>query len=70
MQDFKGRVAVITGGASGIGLNVAKALAAEGIQAAYPKEVFRRAFEAGWLSAEAPWLAMLADCNLIARRRT
>lgn len=30
MQDFKGRVAVITGGASGIGLNVAKALAAEG----------------------------------------
>jgi nucleotidyltransferase substrate binding protein (TIGR01987 family) len=43
-----------------------QALAAEGIQAAYPKEVFRRAFEAGWLSAEAPWLAMLEDRNLIA----
>ena len=27
------------------------------------------AFEAGWLSAEAPWLAMLEDRNLIARRR-
>lgn len=30
MQDFKGKVAVITGGASGIGLAVARALAAEG----------------------------------------
>jgi NAD(P)-dependent dehydrogenase (short-subunit alcohol dehydrogenase family) len=30
MEDFKGRVAVITGGASGIGLGVAQALAREG----------------------------------------
>jgi nucleotidyltransferase substrate binding protein (TIGR01987 family) len=43
-----------------------EALVAEGIQAAYPKEVFRWAFEAGRLSAEAPRLAMLEDRNLIA----
>ncbi len=31
MQDFEGRVAVITGGASGIGLALAQRLAAEGM---------------------------------------
>lgn len=42
-----------------------RALAAEGIEAAYPKEVFRQAFRAGWLTAEEPWLAMIEDRNLI-----
>lgn len=42
------------------------ALAEQGVEAAYPKEVFRQAFQAGWLGAEEPWLAMIADRNLIA----
>lgn len=42
------------------------ALAEEGVEAAYPKEVFRQAFRAGWLAAEAPWLAMIEDRNLVA----
>jgi nucleotidyltransferase substrate binding protein (TIGR01987 family) len=41
-------------------------LADEGIDAAYPKEVFRQAFRAGLLGAEEPWLAMIEDRNLIA----
>ena len=41
-------------------------LAEEGVEAAYPKEVFRHAFRVGWLAAEAPWLAMIEDRNLIA----
>ncbi len=36
------------------------------MEAAYPKEAFRQAFRAGWLDAEAPWLAMIEDRNLIA----
>ena len=32
MQDFSGRTAVITGGASGIGLGMARAFAARGMQ--------------------------------------
>ena len=32
MQDFKGTTAVITGGASGIGLATARALAREGVK--------------------------------------
>lgn len=42
------------------------ALAEQGIEAAYPKEVFRQAFRAGWLPSEAAWLAMIEDRNLIA----
>ncbi|MGD9511717.1 MAG: HI0074 family nucleotidyltransferase substrate-binding subunit [Geminicoccaceae bacterium] len=42
------------------------ALAEQGVEAGYPKEVFRQAFQAGWLPAEAPWLAMIEDRNLIA----
>jgi nucleotidyltransferase substrate binding protein (TIGR01987 family) len=42
------------------------ALAEQGVEAAYPKEAFRQAFRAGWLAAEEPWLAMIADRNLIA----
>lgn len=42
------------------------ALAEQGVEAGYPKEVFRQAFQAGWLPAEAPWLAMIQDRNLIA----
>lgn len=42
------------------------ALAEQGIEAAYPKEVFRQAYGAGWLGAEEPWLAMIADRNLVA----
>jgi nucleotidyltransferase substrate binding protein (TIGR01987 family) len=42
------------------------ALAEQGVEAAYPKEVYRQAFTAGWLRAEEPWLAMIADRNLIA----
>lgn len=42
------------------------ALAEQGVEAAYPKEVFRQAFQAGWLAAEEPWLAMIADRNLVA----
>jgi nucleotidyltransferase substrate binding protein (TIGR01987 family) len=42
------------------------ALAEQGIEAGYPKEVFRQAFQAGWLRSEAPWLAMIQDRNLIA----
>ena len=30
------------------------------------QEVFRQAFQAGWLRAEAPWLAMIQDRNLVA----
>ena len=32
MQDFMGRTAVITGGASGIGLGMARSLAGRGMQ--------------------------------------
>ncbi len=32
MQDFSGRTAVITGGASGIGLGMARSFAARGMQ--------------------------------------
>ena len=42
------------------------ALADQGIDAAYAKEVFRQAFRVGWLSAEEPWLAMIEDRNLVA----
>jgi nucleotidyltransferase substrate binding protein (TIGR01987 family) len=42
------------------------ALAEEGIEAAYSKELFRQAFRAGWLAAEAPWLAMIEDRNRVA----
>ena len=42
------------------------ALAEQGVEAGYPKEVFRQSFQAGWLAAEAPWLAMIADRNLVA----
>lgn len=42
------------------------ALAEQGVEAGYPKEVFRQAFRAGWLPAEAPWLAMIENRNLIA----
>jgi nucleotidyltransferase substrate binding protein (TIGR01987 family) len=42
------------------------ALAEVGVEAAYPKEVFRQAFRAGWLAAEEPWLAMIEDRNLVA----
>jgi nucleotidyltransferase substrate binding protein (TIGR01987 family) len=42
------------------------ALAEQGIEASYPKEVFRQAFQAGWLAAEEPWLAMIADRTLVA----
>ena len=42
------------------------ALAGQGVEAAYPKEVFRQAFRVGWLRAEEPWLAMIQDRNLIA----
>ena len=42
------------------------ALADRGVEAGYPKEVFRQAFQAGWLRAEAPWLAMIQDRNLVA----
>ena len=42
------------------------ALAEQGLEAGYPKEVFRQAFQAGWLRAEAPWLAMIQDRNLVA----
>jgi nucleotidyltransferase substrate binding protein (TIGR01987 family) len=42
------------------------ALAEQGVEAAYPKEVFRQAYGAGWVGAEEPWLAMIADRNLVA----
>jgi nucleotidyltransferase substrate binding protein (TIGR01987 family) len=32
----------------------------------YPKEVFRQAYQAGWLAHEAPWIRMLDDRNLVA----
>ncbi|MGH6921982.1 MAG: nucleotidyltransferase substrate binding protein, partial [Geminicoccaceae bacterium] len=31
-----------------------------------PKEVFRQAYQAGWLAREAPWIRMLDDRNLVA----
>ena len=37
----------------------------QGLEAGDPKEVFRQAFEAGWLRAEAPWLTMIQDRNLV-----
>jgi nucleotidyltransferase substrate binding protein (TIGR01987 family) len=39
-------------------------LAEEGIPTDTPKDVFRKAYQAGWLQHEAPWLAMLKDRNL------
>ena len=38
-------------------------LAAEGIAADTPRDAIRKAFQAGWLSNEAPWLEMLDDRN-------
>jgi nucleotidyltransferase substrate binding protein (TIGR01987 family) len=43
-----------------------RCLAAEKIEARYPKEVFRQAYQAGWLAREAPWIRMLDDRNLVA----
>jgi nucleotidyltransferase substrate binding protein (TIGR01987 family) len=43
-----------------------RCLAAEKIEARYPKEVFRQAYQAGWLTQEAPWIRMLDDRNLVA----
>lgn len=40
-----------------------RALAAEGIEAATPKESLQRAYQAGWLEDEAVWLAALQDRN-------
>jgi nucleotidyltransferase substrate binding protein (TIGR01987 family) len=41
-------------------------LAAEKIEARYPKEAFRQAYQAGWLERETPWVNMLDDRNLVA----
>lgn len=43
-----------------------RCLAAEKIEARYPKEVFRQAYQAGWLAREAPWIRMVEDRNLVA----
>jgi nucleotidyltransferase substrate binding protein (TIGR01987 family) len=43
-----------------------RCLAEEKIDARYPKEVFRQAYQAGWLAREAPWIRMLDDRNLVA----
>jgi nucleotidyltransferase substrate binding protein (TIGR01987 family) len=43
-----------------------RCLATEKIEARYPKEVFRQAFQAGWLAREAPGIRMLDDRNLVA----
>jgi nucleotidyltransferase substrate binding protein (TIGR01987 family) len=43
-----------------------RCLAAEKLEARYPKEVFRQAYQAGWLAQEAPWIRMLDDRNQVA----
>jgi nucleotidyltransferase substrate binding protein (TIGR01987 family) len=40
-----------------------RALAAEGIETATPREALQRAYQAGWLADETTWLSALRDRN-------